>query len=158
MSEERPEEQMGSESEDPLAESASEEPIDSGSAGEPMGDTTGHQFGTESEDASAEDVADQQIVTDSADPSAEGPDEGVAAAGEEGESAPPGEAIEPSEESRFGSFLKRALRWVVVVLVIFTLGIIAMQLVRVGPLIDERNSLQQSLAEAQETQQDLQYL
>jgi len=60
------------------------------------------------------------------------------------------------KDSRAGGFLKRALRWVVIFLVVFTLGIVAMQIVRVRPLTDEQDSLSQSLAEAQSTQQDLQ--
>jgi len=153
MSEERPEEQMESDSEDRSADSGSGEPIGSESAKEPaasestevpLGDTAGEQPEIESEDA-----ADQQIVADAADPIADSPDEAM-------ESSPDGEAVEPTEGSRFGRFLKRALRWVVALLIIFTLGIVAMQIVRVSPLIDERNSFEDSLSEAQATQQDLQ--
>lgn len=145
MSEELPEEQMGSDSEAP-AENAAQDPIGSESS---VGDTAEPQLGTESEDALGGDTAEQQIVTDSVEPSAESADEEL-------ESLPDGEAIETTEESRVGRFFKRALRWVVVVLVIFTLGVIAMQIVRVGPLTDERNSLDQSLAEEQATRQGLQ--
>ncbi len=128
MSEEQPEEQMGSDSKPP-AENAAQEPIGSESS---VGDT-----------------AEQQIVTDSAEPSAESADE-------EMESLPDGEAMETTEESRVRRFFKRALRWVVVVLVIFTLGVAAMYFVRVRPLEDERDSLNQSLAEEQATRQGLQ--
>ncbi len=148
MSEEQPEEQMGSDSEAP-AENAAQDPIGPESAEASVADTAEPQLGTESEDALAGDAAEQQIVTDSAEPSAERADE-------EMESLPDGEAMETTEESRVGRFFKRALRWVVVVLAIFTLGVIAMQIVRVGPLTDERNSLDQSLAEAQATRQGLQ--
>jgi hypothetical protein len=89
--------------------------------------------------------SEEQMVADSAE-----------SADMEMESLPDEEAMETQEESRFGRFLKRALRWVVVVLVVFTIGVVAMQIVRVGPLIDERNSLDQSLAEAHASQQDLQ--
>ena len=152
MSEERPEEQMESDSEDRSADSSSGEPIGSESAKEPaasesteapIGDTAGEQPEIESDDA-----ADQQIVTDALDPLADSPNEAM-------DAPPDGEAVEPTEGSRFGRFLKRALRWVVALLIIFTLGIVAMQILRVGPLIDERNSLEDSLAEAQATQQDL---
>ena len=119
------------------------------SAEAPVGDTAEPQLRTESEEADGGDAAEERIVPESADPSAESDDE-------EMESLPDGGATEITEESRVGRFLKRALRWVVVVLVIFTIGVVAMQIVRVGPLIDERNSLDQSLAEAQATQQDLQ--
>ena len=61
-----------------------------------------------------------------------------------------------AKDSRAGGFLKRALRWVVIFLVVFTLGIVAMQFVRVRPLTDERDSLSQSLAEAQAANQNLQ--
>ncbi len=145
MSEELPEEQMGSDSEAP-AEDAAQDPIGSEAS---VGDTAEPQLGTAPEDALAGDAAEQQIVTDSVEPSAESADEEL-------ESLPDGEAIETTEESRVGRFFKRALRWVVVVLVIFTLGVIAMQIVRVGPLTDERNSLDQSLAEEQATRQGLQ--
>ena len=153
MSEERPEEKMESDSEDRSADSSSVKPIGSESAKEPaasestearLGDIAGEQPEIESEDA-----ADQQVVTDSADPRADTRDEAM-------ELPPDGEAIEPTEGSRFGRFLNRALRWVVALLIIFTLGIVAMQIVRVGPLIDERNSLEDSLAGARATQQDLQ--
>lgn len=127
MSEEQPEEQMGSDSEDQSTENAAQESIGSGSTS--VGDT-----------------AEQQIVTDSAEPSAESVDAEV-------ESLPDDEA---TEESRVGRFFKRALRWVVAMLIVFSLGVVAMQFVRVRPLIDERDSLNQSLSEVQATQQDLQ--
>lgn len=60
------------------------------------------------------------------------------------------------DESRVGRFLKRVLRWGVMLLVIFTLGVVAMQFVQVQPLRAERNDLTQSLMEAEETQQELQ--
>jgi hypothetical protein len=148
MSDEQPEEQMGTESEPP-AENTVQEPRGSESEAASVGDPAEPQPGTETDDAFGGDAAEQQIVTDSAEPSAESADE-------EMESLPDGEAMETKEESRVGRFFKRALRWVVVVLIIFTLGVVAMQIVRVGPLTDERNSLDQSLAEAQATGQGLQ--
>jgi hypothetical protein len=149
MSEEQPEERMESDSENHPTGNETEEPIGSASVNDPVEDTAEPQLRTESEDSLGGDSAEQQIVPDSADPSADSADEEL-------ESLPDGEAMETTEESRLGRFFKRALRWVVVVLVIFTLGVVAMQIVRVGPLVDERNNLDQSLAEAQATQQDLQ--
>jgi hypothetical protein len=149
MSEEQPEERMESDSENHPTGNEAEEPIDSELANESIEDTADPQLGTESVDYHGSDSAEQQIVAESADPSADSADAEL-------ESLPDVEAIEPAEESRLGRFFKRALRWVVVVLVIFALGVVAMQFVRVGPLIDERNSLDQSLAEAQAAQQGLQ--
>ena len=63
---------------------------------------------------------------------------------------------ETKDESRVGRFLKRVFRWAVLLLVVFTMGVVAMQFVQVRPLRAERNSLDQSLAEAETTQQDLQ--
>ena len=60
------------------------------------------------------------------------------------------------DESRFGRFLRRLLRWGVLVLVIFTSGVVAMHFVQVQPLRAERNDLTQSLVEAEQTQQELQ--
>jgi len=60
------------------------------------------------------------------------------------------------DESRLGRFFKRVLRWGVLILVIFTLGVVAMQFVQVQPLRVERTALAQSLVEAEETQQELQ--
>jgi cell division protein FtsB len=103
----------------------------------------------------SEEQPEEQMGTDSEAPAENAAQEPIGSE-EEMELLPDGEAMETAEESRFGRFFKRALRWVVVVLVIFTLGVVAMQIVRVGPLTDERNSLDQSLAEAQATRQDLQ--
>ncbi|MFQ5943289.1 MAG: hypothetical protein ACE5JF_07030 [Anaerolineales bacterium] len=73
------------------------------------------------------------------------------------EQEPPTEPspLEVKEESRAGRFLRRVLRWTVALLVIFTLGVVAMEFVRVRPLADERNDLSQSLTEARTAQQDL---
>lgn len=128
MSEERPEEQMESESEEQSVGNSAEGPT-----------------GSESEDALAGNAAEQEIGTESLDSSA----------GEQ-EALPEAAIQETKEESRAGGFVKRALRWVVMLLVVFTLGVVAMQLVRVRPLTDERNSLNHSLAAAQAAQEDLQ--
>ena len=48
--------------------------------------------------------------------------------------------------SGFGHFLKRGLRWAVFLLVVFTIGVVLMQIVRVGPLRDEVDTLNQSQA------------
>ncbi|MFQ5922372.1 MAG: hypothetical protein ACE5M4_05965 [Anaerolineales bacterium] len=98
-----------------------------------------------------------------------GPEEQISSESEPGDAAEQqsgieisaGELPEPGTpetkvESRVGHFLKRVLRWAVLLLVIFTLGVVAMQFVQVRPLRAERNSLNQSLAEAESTQRDLQ--
>ena len=61
-----------------------------------------------------------------------------------------------SEPSGFGHFLKRGLRWAVFLLVVFTIGVVLMQIVRVGPLDDQVDSLNQSLADSEAAQQALQ--
>ncbi len=94
------------------------------------------QIGSESE---PEDAAEQQIGIEISD-------------GERPEPDTP----ETKDESRAGRLLKRALRWAVLLLVIFTLGVVAMQFIQVQPLRAERDSLDQSLAEAGATQQELQ--
>ena len=94
----------------------------------------------ESEDAPMGEAAGQQLGTETVD----SPDD-------EPKVPTDGEA----QDSRAGGFLKRALRWVVIFLVVFTLGIVAMQFVRVRPLTDERDRFSQSLAEAQAAQQEL---
>jgi hypothetical protein len=94
------------------------------------------QIGSESE---PEDAAEQQIGTEISD-------------GERPEPDTP----ETKDESRAGRFLKRALRWAVLLLVIFTLGVVAMQFIQVQPLRAERDSLDQSLVEAGAIQQELQ--
>lgn len=58
--------------------------------------------------------------------------------------------------SRVGGFLRKALRWLVLALVVFTIGVVAMQLVRVQPLGEEVDRLNQSLVEAEATQVALQ--
>ncbi len=138
MSEEQPEEQMDSEAEDSSVGNQTEQPIESSSQDESVGDAAEPQLGIEPDDSLAGEVAAQQLGTDTVDRPDEEP-----------------KAPTP-KDSRAGGFLKRALRWVVTFLVVFTLGIVAMQFVRVRPLTDERDSLSQSLAEAQATQQDLQ--
>jgi len=141
MSEEQPEEQTGSEAEDPSVGHLSEEPAESGSLNDSAEGMAEPQIGIESEDALAGEAAVQQLGTESLD----SPDE-----------RPKTPSAEEANGSRVGGFLKRALRWVVIFLVVFTLGIVAMQFVRVQPLTDERDSLSQSLAEAQAANQDLQ--
>ncbi len=60
------------------------------------------------------------------------------------------------DESRAGRFLKRVFRWAVLLLIIFTLGVVVLEIVQVRPLRAERNSLDQSLVEAGAIQQELQ--
>ena len=90
MSEERPEEQMESESEEQSVGNSAEGPT-----------------GSESEDALAGNAAEQEIGTESLDSSA----------GEQ-EVIPEAATQETKEESRAGRFVKRALRWVVMLLVV----------------------------------------
>ncbi len=144
MSEERPEEQMGSKSEEHSVGNGAEESIGSESADASVEDTAEQRFGIASEDALAGDSAEQQFGTDTEDRS-----------DEKKEPLPDGEAMETKEDSRARRFVKRAFRWLVMLLVVFTLGVVAMQFVRVRPLTDERNGLNQSLAEALATQKDL---
>ena len=63
---------------------------------------------------------------------------------------------EAPESSGFGHFLKRGLRWAVFLLVVFTIGVVLMQIVRVGPLRDEVDALNQSLSDSEAAQQALQ--
>ncbi|GMR10467.1 MAG: hypothetical protein BMS9Abin28_1288 [Anaerolineae bacterium] len=109
-----------------------------GSESEP-GDAMEQQIGSESEGVSAGDAAEQQIGKEISD-------------GERPEPDTP----EAKAESRVGRFLKRVFRWAVLLLVIFTLGVMALEIVQVRPLRAERNRLDQSLAEAAATQQELQ--
>ncbi len=126
MSEEQPEEQMDSEAEDSSVGNQTEQPIESSSQDESVGDAAEPQLGFEPDDSLAGEVGAQQLGSETAD----SPDE---------------EPKAPTpKDSRAGGFLKRALRWIVTFLVVFTLGIVAMQFVRVGPLTDERDSLSQS--------------
>jgi len=102
-------------------------------------DAMEQQIGSESEGVSAGDAAEQQISSEISD-------------GERPEPDTP----EAKEESRVGRFLKRAFRWAVLLLVIFALGVVALEIVQVRPLRVERNRLDQSLAEAEAAQQELQ--
>ncbi len=145
MTEEQPEKHLGSGSEDHTAEDSAEKQTGPESEGLPTGDSMEEPTPSESEQATMEGAGDQQLATESAEASTGEP-----------ESLPEAVADGTKEESRAGRFVKRALRWVVMLLVVFTLGVVAMQLVRVGPLNEERDSLNQSLAEAQAANQDLQ--
>ncbi len=140
MSEEQPEEQIGSEAEHPSGGNLAEEPSEPELEEDSGEDAAEPQSGIEPEDAPTGEAAGQQLATETVDSPDEEP------------KAPP---AEEAKDSRVGGFLKRALRWVVIILVVFTLGIVAMQFVRVRPLTDERDSLSQSLAEAQAAQQEL---
>jgi cell division protein FtsB len=139
-----PEEQIGSEPEDT-------------SAVEP-------QMGSESDDSS---VGEERIEAESSvEVMGELPTEGETAA--EGMSDLPAEGETTTEavvssgvpeakgESRVGRFLKRALRWAVLLLFIFTLGVLAMQFVRVQPLREDISGLSQSLTEAETARAELQ--
>ena len=107
---------------------------------------------SEAEHSSTGDVADETIEPESPAGGAAEPQRGA-----EMVDSPNEEPKPPApKDSRAGGFLKRAFRWVVIFLVVFTLGIVAMLFVRVGPLTDERDSLSHSLAEAQAANQDLQ--
>jgi len=141
MSEEQPEERLDSEPEDSSVGNQAEQPIESSSPDESVGDEAEPQLGIKPDDSLAGEVGAQQLGSETAD----SPDE-----------EPKAPTEREAKDSRVGGFLKRALRWLVIFLVVFTLGIVAMQFVRVGPLTDERDSLSQALAEAQATQQDLQ--
>ena len=145
MSDEQPKERMESDSEDHSVGNEAEEPMRSDSANAPVGDTAEPHVVSKPEDVSAEDAAEQRTVTDF-----------VESSDAEIERLPDVEAVEGAEESRIGRFFKRALRWVVALLIVFTLGVVAMQIVRVRPLTEEQNSLDQWLADAQAAQQDLQ--
>ena len=100
------------------------------------------QGGSEAAEASVEDSSDQPAGAD------------ILAGGQEVR-ADPGSVV-TKEGSRFGRFLRRLLRWGVLLLVTFTLGVVAMHFVQVQPLRAERNDLTQSLVEAEETRQELQ--
>ncbi len=107
---------------------------------------------SEAEHSSAGNLAEESIESESPAGDAAEPQLGT-----EMVDTPDDEPKAPTpKDSRAGGFLKRALRWVVIFLVVFTLGIVAMLFVRVGPLTDERDNLSQSLAEAQAANQDLQ--
>jgi cell division protein FtsB len=123
-----------------MSEEQPEKPIGAGSPDDSAEGAAELQAGVESEDAPTGEAAGPQLGTETVD----SPDD-------EPKAPTDGEA----KDSRVGGFLKRALRWVVIFLVVFTLGIVAMQFVRVRPLTDERDSLSQSLAEAQAAQQEL---
>jgi len=107
---------------------------------------------SEAEHSSAENLAEESIESESPAGDAAEPQLGTETVDSPDEQQ---QALVETKDSRVGGFLKRALRWVVVFLVVFTLGIVAMQFVRVRPLTDERDSLSQSLAEAQAAQQEL---
>ena len=141
MSEEQPEERLDSELDDSSVGNQTEQPIESSSPDESVGDEAEPQLGIKPDDSLAGEVGAQQLGSETAD----SPDE-----------EPKAPTEREAKDSRVGGFLKRALRWLVIFLVVFTLGIVAMQFVRVRPLTDERDSLSQSLAEAQAAQQDLQ--
>jgi len=141
MSEDQPEERLDSEAEDSSVANQAEQPIESSSPDESVGDAAEPQLGIKPDDSLPGEVAAKQLGTETAD----SPDE-----------EPKAPAERETKDSRVGGFLKRALRWIVIFLVVFTLGIVAMQFVRVRPLTDERNGLSQSLAEAQAASQDLQ--
>lgn len=94
------------------------------------------QIGSESD---PEDAAEQKIGTEISD-------------GERPEPDTP----ETKDESRTGRFLKRVFRWAVLLLIIFMLGVVALEIVQVRPLRAERDSLDQSLVEAGAIQQELQ--
>lgn len=100
------------------------------------------QGGSEAAEASVGDSSDQLAGAD------------ILAGGQEAR-ADPGSVV-TKEGSRFGRFLRRLLRWGVLLLVTFTLGVVAMHFVQVQPLRAERNDLTQSLVEAEETRQELQ--
>ena len=141
MSEDQPEERLDSEAEDSSVANQAEQPIESSSPDESVGDAAEPQLGIKPDDSLPGEVAAKQLGTETADSPSEEP------------KAP---AEREAKDSRVGGFLKRALRWIVIFLVVFTLGIVAMQFVRVRPLTDERDGLSQSLAEAQAASQDLQ--
>ena len=141
MSEDQPEERLDSEAEDSSVANQAEQPIESSSPDESVGDAAEPQLGIKPDDSLAGEVAAKQLGTETAD----SPDE-----------EPKAPAERETKDSRVGGFLKRALRWIVIFLVVFTLGIVAMQFVRVRPLTDERDGLSQSLAEVQAASQDLQ--
>ena len=94
------------------------------------------QIGSDSE---PEDAAEQQSGTEISD-------------GERPEPDTP----ETKDESRAGRFLKRVFRWAVLLLIIFTFGVVALEIVQVRPLRAERDSLDQSLVEAEANEQELQ--
>ena len=100
------------------------------------------QGGSEAAEASVGDSSDQPAGAD------------ILAGGQEARAAPG--SVVTKEGSRFGRFLRRLLRWGVLLLVTFTLGVVAMHFVQVQPLRAERNDLTQSLVEAEETRQELQ--
>lgn len=125
-----------------MSEERGPEPMGSGSESSSAGDSSEQPIGAESEAASAGAAPEQQMGTE-------------ISASDQGTQPEP-DTPEAKDGSRVGGFLKRALRWVVLMLVIFTLGVVAMEFVRVRPLRAEQDSLRQSLAEAEATQQDLQ--
>ena len=96
---------------------------------------------SEAEHSSAGNLAEESIESESPAGDAAEPQLGIEMVDSPGEEP---KAPTP-KDSRAGGFLKRALRWVVIFLVVFTLGIVAMQIVRVRPLTDEQDSLSQSL-------------
>jgi hypothetical protein len=123
-----------------MSEEQPEKPIEPGSQDDSAEGAAELQPVVESEDAPTGEAAGQQLGTETVD----SPDDEPKAPTDGG-----------AQDSRVGGFLKRALRWVVIFLVVFTLGIVAMQFVRVRPLTEERDSLSQSLAESQVAQQEL---
>ena len=102
----------------------------------------GGQGGSEAAEASVGDAENQPTGAD------------ISAGGQEAR-ADPGSVV-TKDGSRFGRFIRRLLRWGVLLLVIFTLGVVAMHFVQVQPLRAERNDLTLSLVEAEESQQELQ--
>lgn len=63
------------------------------------------------------------------------------------EETPPAVEIEaPKEPSKLGQFLKKALRWVAGIGLLFTFGVVLMWIVRVGPLVRELREVRSDLA------------
>ena len=59
------------------------------------------------------------------------------------------EEVMPPPPSKISRFLKRALRWVTGIVVVFTLGVVATWAAKVSPLTKDVNSLQQDLGSIQ---------
>ncbi len=74
----------------------------------------------------------------------------------EAEAALPTGEPEVKPESRLGRFFKRALRWVVFLVVVFAIGVLAMEFVRVQPQREEISNLNQALEAAETAQAELQ--
>jgi len=74
-------------------------------------------------------------------------------AAELNQSAPAGSGAAPKPVTRFGRFLRRALRWATAVVVVFSLGVAATWISQVRPRISQVKALEEGLA-AVETQRD----